>query len=35
VEQTALGELADMELPAEVYGSPTATIVVEDRAAGL
>jgi hypothetical protein len=29
-----MGELADMELPTEVYGSPTAT-VEEDHMAGL
>jgi hypothetical protein len=35
VEQTAVGELADAELPTEVYGSPTATAMKEDHVAGL
>jgi hypothetical protein len=35
VEQTAAGELAHVELPAEVYGSPTTTLEEEDHTAGL
>jgi hypothetical protein len=35
VEQTTIGELADAELPAEVYGSPTATEEEEDHMAVL
>jgi hypothetical protein len=34
VEQAAVGELADVELPAQVYGSPIAA-AEEDYAAGL
>jgi hypothetical protein len=35
VEHTAAVKLADVELPAEVYGSPTAAAMEEDHAAGL
>jgi hypothetical protein len=35
VEQTTAGELADAELPTEVYGSPTTAVEEEDHAAGL
>jgi hypothetical protein len=35
VEQTVAGELADAELPTEVYDSPTAIAAKEDHVAGL
>jgi hypothetical protein len=35
VEQTVAGDLANTELPAEVYGSPTAATMEGDHAAGL
>jgi hypothetical protein len=35
VEKTAAGGLANVELPTEVYGSPSATIAEEDHTAGL
>jgi hypothetical protein len=35
VEQTVVGKLADAELPAEVYGSPTTTTAEEDHTTSL
>jgi hypothetical protein len=35
VEQIVVGQLAHAELPAKVYGSPTAVVVEEDHTAGL
>jgi hypothetical protein len=35
VEKTIVGELADVELPAEVYGYPTIAAAKEDHATGL
>jgi hypothetical protein len=35
VEQTIVSELADMELPAEVYGGPTSAAVERDHATSL
>jgi hypothetical protein len=35
VEQASAGGLVDVELPAEVYGSPTTATGAEDHVAGL
>jgi hypothetical protein len=35
MEQTTMGELVDAELPAKVYGRPTAAAEEEDHAASL
>jgi hypothetical protein len=35
VEQTVAGELVDLELPTEVYDSPTAAAIEEYHAAAL